>query len=356
MMGLRFFWPAILFCGLSLAVRAADFDAGVAAYERGDYAAAYQVWRPLAEGGDRLAQYNLGLLYDFGMGVARDGVEAARWYGRSAEQGYAAAQLAVGDLYMDGFWGAPDPTKAAVWYRYAADQGLAEAARKLAALPGARVGTQVERPVQDTGRGARRSSSPSHCPEHRDREFVVAVDIEVPPAPINHELSSAELTEGSFHGRRGRVLGLMVPDLDISTQGHYSAVRHGGAYCFWANRIDVTLQYHSIEVFIAAEYDERSCAYREILKHEKAHVRVARENLERYAPRVRYALTSLLIPKPTAPKQVASPEAAKTEMNKLFAKLLKPVYEEMLDALVKAQRALDTPASYRRVKQRCRNW
>ena len=40
----------------------ADLDAGVEAYQRGDYAAALKEWRPLAELGAADAQFYLGLI------------------------------------------------------------------------------------------------------------------------------------------------------------------------------------------------------------------------------------------------------------------------------------------------------
>ena len=48
----------------------ADFEAGWQAYQRGDFAAALKEWRPLAQSNDARAQYNLGILYDQGKGVA----------------------------------------------------------------------------------------------------------------------------------------------------------------------------------------------------------------------------------------------------------------------------------------------
>jgi hypothetical protein len=41
----------------------ADFEAGVDAYNRGDYATALREWRSLAERGNASAQFNLGALY-----------------------------------------------------------------------------------------------------------------------------------------------------------------------------------------------------------------------------------------------------------------------------------------------------
>jgi len=54
------FWPALVY---------ADFQAGLAAYNQGDYATALKEWRPLAEQGYAPAQFNLGFLYDNGYGV-----------------------------------------------------------------------------------------------------------------------------------------------------------------------------------------------------------------------------------------------------------------------------------------------
>ena len=45
------------------ALLAADFQAGFAAFQKGDYAAALREWTPLAEQGDAKAQNNLGVMY-----------------------------------------------------------------------------------------------------------------------------------------------------------------------------------------------------------------------------------------------------------------------------------------------------
>jgi hypothetical protein len=43
--------------------------------------------RPLAEQGDANAQYNLGVIYDNGLGVPQDKVRAHMWFSLSAAQG-----------------------------------------------------------------------------------------------------------------------------------------------------------------------------------------------------------------------------------------------------------------------------
>ena len=75
-MAIRIIMAALLVT-LASATTAADFDSGVTAYDRGDYAVALREFRPLAEEGDARAQYNLGLMYAEGNGVPEDDREAA---------------------------------------------------------------------------------------------------------------------------------------------------------------------------------------------------------------------------------------------------------------------------------------
>jgi TPR repeat protein len=48
------------------------YNAGVAAFEAGDFAKAYSAWLPLAHSGEVDAQRNIGLLHQTGRGVALD--------------------------------------------------------------------------------------------------------------------------------------------------------------------------------------------------------------------------------------------------------------------------------------------
>lgn len=112
----------------------ADFQAGVDAYNRGDYAGAYDEWLPLAEQGHAGAQYNLGALYGDGHIDPPDDAAAARWFRLSAEQGNAPAQFALGKIYRRGQGVPQDDAKAVKWYRLAAEQRHAEAQAVLGAM------------------------------------------------------------------------------------------------------------------------------------------------------------------------------------------------------------------------------
>jgi len=105
----------------------ADFQAGMDAYNRGDFATALREWRPLAEQGEARAQFFLGLSYENGDGVPLDHVKARQWYEKAAAQGDAKAQLYLG-LQSSFGQGVPmDLVEAYMWYSLAAENGNAHA-------------------------------------------------------------------------------------------------------------------------------------------------------------------------------------------------------------------------------------
>jgi TPR repeat protein len=123
----------------------ADFEAGLAAADRGDYEAAMAEWIPLAADGVASAQYNVALLYLNAWGVQRDAWEALTWFWQAAEQGHADAQYAIGTMYEEGIDMPVDLAHAYAWYAVAARSGHSEAPASrdatLATLP------SDERPV-----------------------------------------------------------------------------------------------------------------------------------------------------------------------------------------------------------------
>ena len=89
---LRSGFLALAIMALAVPADAGPFEDGLAAYRRDDYATALKFWRPLAEQGDALAQSNLGVMYEFGLGVPRNFVLAYLWFSLAAAQGDAVAQ------------------------------------------------------------------------------------------------------------------------------------------------------------------------------------------------------------------------------------------------------------------------
>ena len=108
---------------LTGADRKAQFQAGVQAYDTGDYAAAAEAWLPLAREDDPAAQRNLAHLYRRGLGVPQDFAEAAKWYERAADIGLASAQVNLALMYIRGQGVNRDYERAAEWLDLAARQG-----------------------------------------------------------------------------------------------------------------------------------------------------------------------------------------------------------------------------------------
>ena len=72
-----------------------NFNKGIAACDRGDYATALSLLRPLADQGDVDAQFLLGFMYDDGEGVVQDRKEAVMWYQLAADGHHPLAQLTL---------------------------------------------------------------------------------------------------------------------------------------------------------------------------------------------------------------------------------------------------------------------
>ena len=123
---------------------AGSFEDGLAAAKRGDHKRAFGLWRPLAEQGNAATQFNLGLMYEKGQGVAKSYANAVKWYRKSAAQGYARAQVRLGNMYSFGIGVAKDTDEAVKWYRKAAMQGYARAQSSLGGSYGSGIGVEQD--------------------------------------------------------------------------------------------------------------------------------------------------------------------------------------------------------------------
>ncbi|MDJ0514140.1 MAG: tetratricopeptide repeat protein [Methyloceanibacter sp.] len=121
---------------------AQDFDDGVKAVQKGDFATAVKIWTPLAEKGSRAAQFNLAVIYDDGMGIPEDNAEAAKWYRKAAENGFPQAQLFLGNMYVEGEGVPEDNEEGLKWFRKAAKDKSA-----IGADAQARIGRIYERGI-----------------------------------------------------------------------------------------------------------------------------------------------------------------------------------------------------------------
>jgi hypothetical protein len=115
---------AVILLTLAAPPARADFAAGTAAYEKGDYAAALAEWTALADAGDARSQLGLGVLCESGHGLpAPDLPQAVVWYRAAAAQGLAAAQNNLALLYARGRGVSLNPVMATEMWHVAAAAG-----------------------------------------------------------------------------------------------------------------------------------------------------------------------------------------------------------------------------------------
>ena len=121
-------------CGLLLLLSmpaAADYQAGLDAYNAGNYTTAMEQWQAVAAGSPldetpaiyAEAHYAIAMLYWQGQGVAQDYQQAYDWLLKAAGMDHAGAQAKLGYLSTDGSVVPRDFNKAFEYYGKAARQG-----------------------------------------------------------------------------------------------------------------------------------------------------------------------------------------------------------------------------------------
>lgn len=141
---LRFFILSCLMIFLARPAFADDLADGIAAYKQKDYPKALMLLRPLADGGNVVAERQVGLMYFWGQGIKKDDQTAMKYFQAAADKGAIADQLTLAmfyqhdgdnarDLKMEGSFGSAtkDYAEARKWFDKAFAQGSVEAVRRI---------------------------------------------------------------------------------------------------------------------------------------------------------------------------------------------------------------------------------
>ncbi len=114
----------VLFLAAVSSAQAQTYRDGLQAFRAGQAEKAYEIWNPLAEAGDALAQFGLALIYERGSETIPQDLDAAvKWYELAAVQGVAAAQNNLGHMYSQGLGVQQDKARAVELWREAAKAG-----------------------------------------------------------------------------------------------------------------------------------------------------------------------------------------------------------------------------------------
>ncbi|WP_338140360.1 NB-ARC domain-containing protein [Candidatus Paracaedibacter symbiosus] len=86
----------------------------------------------------RVVQYNLGAMFEIGIGAPTNLKKAFEWYRKAAEQSHPGAQFNLGVMYLQGRAGLPQgpeaDQKAVEWYKKAAEQSHSDAQFRLGVM------------------------------------------------------------------------------------------------------------------------------------------------------------------------------------------------------------------------------
>ena len=119
--------PMILAIVISIMIAipayANDFQEGLDAIHETNYKKAMGKLLPLAESGHAAAQYNIGVMHEWGNGVPQDNSQALKWYKRSAELFHKDAQNNLGALYSKGEGTEQSFVEALKWFLISAENG-----------------------------------------------------------------------------------------------------------------------------------------------------------------------------------------------------------------------------------------
>jgi len=100
-----------------------DFQEGLDAIHGTNYNKALEKLRPLAEQGHVAAQYNLGVMHEWGDGVPQNNLLAIKWYRRAAENFHKDAQNNLGAMYSKGEGVEQNFIKALKWFVISGENG-----------------------------------------------------------------------------------------------------------------------------------------------------------------------------------------------------------------------------------------
>ncbi|HEY8035184.1 MAG TPA: tetratricopeptide repeat protein [Methylobacter sp.] len=91
--------------------------------KQGQVEKALPLYLQLANQGNADAQFNVGLIYANGQGIAKDDKQAVDWFSKAANQGHREAQTKLGFMYATGKGVEQNYNSAVYWCYKAAEQG-----------------------------------------------------------------------------------------------------------------------------------------------------------------------------------------------------------------------------------------
>ena len=153
-------------------------------------------------------------------------------------------------------------------------------------------------------------------------------------------------------------MGLTVSELKQNISGDVDLISQpDGTFCVVLKTVDAYVGFPRVDVYIDKKYKPGSCNYKVIREHENYHVRVQREGLDFFTPKIRQAIQ--IASKKIKTDQVFSESQAKSVAQSMFTRIqndIKPTMDFVKKRLKEENMVIDTQASYEEESKKCPKW
>lgn len=183
----------------------------------------------------------------------------------------------------------------------------------------------------------------------------IIVKLATAPTKYIKTQNAQDLTSVHNTGR-GVTLGLAGGPISITVKGQFQSTTLKGNACVELKKLEV-LFWAKPQIHIASNFKKGSCEYREVLGHEQKHIRTLRSFVKAEAPKLKREVRKIVKATRTQYKvKEHGVTTAQKNIEKQIFKRLESYQNRIMPILEIRQKAIDSPAEYKRVAAKCNNW
>ena len=189
------------------------------------------------------------------------------------------------------------------------------------------------------------------------RDIPVNVDPRFEPPGYDYRYSIAAIQgmvrESAQHGiqeslalgvtRYEPMMGISMPVKGITLPS--------GLVCAHVDKVDVTLGYRNVMVYIASELPQGSCGFREVMAHEQKHIDVNQRVLDEYKPIIEARIKEYVQANGVFREQTA--DYAMERLNRDLNGIISGLVGQMSEENQRRQELVDTQEEYTRITNSC---
>lgn len=171
---------------------------------------------------------------------------------------------------------------------------------------------------------------------------------------LNTRKPVRELKQLSANSLGHQPLGLYMSKFASGVQINYDLRREGDEACVWVTKVQVQIGYDDRTIYVAKDFEKDTCEYKAILSHEAKHAVTDDSVLAEYNGRFRKSVSDAAIDGGTVgPFKRIFLDDSKQRLAERIQKAFDRTFADFQAARARAQKTVDTPEEYGRVKRIC---